>query len=70
MEGKSIKLKMENNNKEPEVLPKKEVTNKIEPYVPERRDFMKPKITPQSLKNQNFYIQKITHDTKKKDIIR
>jgi hypothetical protein len=42
----------------------------MEPYVVERKDFMKPKITPQSLKNQNFYIQKITHDAKKNDIIR
>jgi hypothetical protein len=54
MEGKSIKLKMEKTNNKTEVLPKKEVTDKIEPYIPERRDFMKPKITPQSLKNQNF----------------
>jgi hypothetical protein len=45
---------MEKTSNEHEVLPKKEVTNKIEPYVPERRDFMKSKITPQSLKIQNF----------------
>jgi hypothetical protein len=42
---------MENANNKPEALSKKEVTDKIVPYVPERRDFMKPKITPQSLKN-------------------